>query len=62
MNTNALWLMVSPLFSTAYAFGLSGVYSYSDFEDTTDSLFHILQCPLTMGKLGDVVTLGLVFI
>ena len=33
INVNVLWLMVSPLFSTTYAFGFSSLYLYSDCED-----------------------------
>ena len=33
INVNVLWLMVSPLFSTTYAFDFSSLYLYSDFDD-----------------------------
>lgn len=50
MNINVLWLMVNPLFSTAYVLGFPSLYLYSDTKIPSESLFHISQLPFDTWK------------
>lgn len=62
MNINVLWLMVSPLFSTAYSLGFPSLYFYSDMKITSESLFHILQLSFDIGKAGRHTYFGFGFL